>query len=327
MKANNFKLKAIYMMLMLFCAMPLIAQNTVTGTVKDEMGEPLPAASVIVLNKGKMARGTNTNLNGDFRIEISFANGDNELQISYVGSKTKSIKLTTDNYSKHFEIMLLPDDEVLDEVTIVEDGYARLPRKDMVGAFTTVKADDIMMPAYQSIDQMLQGKIAGMSVVNSSARVGASPKITIRGTATILGNSDPLWVVDGVIQEDPLSIDISSSITSDMRELIGNQISWLNPQDIESITVLKDASATAIYGSKASNGVIVVTTKKGTPGRISVNYNTNVSVRERPTYEMYDFMNSYERIQFSKEAYEVLADGETGQLTWQGDQLTCFDSD
>ena len=175
----------------------------------------------------------------------------------------------------------------------------------MVGAFTTVKADDIMMPAYQSIDQMLQGKIAGMSVVNTTARVGGSPKITIRGTSTILGNTDPLWVVDGVVQEDALSIDISSAITSDMRELIGNQISWLNPQDIDNITVLKDASATAIYGSKASNGVIVITTKKGTPGRISVNYNTNISVRERPTYEMYDLMNSYERIQFSKEAYEA----------------------
>jgi TonB-dependent SusC/RagA subfamily outer membrane receptor len=144
-----------------------------------------------------------------------------------------------------------------------------------------------------------------MSVVNTSARVGSSPKITIRGTSTILGNTSPLWVVDGVIQEDALTIDLSSSLTSDMKELIGNQISWLNPQDIDNITVLKDASATAIYGSKASNGVIVITTKKGTPGRINVSYSTNVSVRERPTYEIYDFMNSYERIQFSKEAYEA----------------------
>ncbi len=306
MKASIFTPKAICMILMLFYATSLFAQNNiVTGTVTDDMGEPLPAASVAVMNNGKIVRGTNTDLNGYFKVEISLGEGDNEIQVSYVGSKTKKIKLTTENYSKHFEVTMEPDEELLEEVTIVEDGYARLPRKDMVGAFTTVKADDIMMPAYQSIDQMLQGKVAGMSVVNSSARVGASPKITIRGTSTILGNTDPLWVVDGVIQEDPLSIDMSSAITSDMRELIGNQVSWLNPQDIDNITVLKDASATAIYGSKASNGVIVITTKKGTPGRISVNYNANISVRERPTYDMYDFMNSYERIQFSKEAYEA----------------------
>lgn len=279
--------------------------TAISGTVVDDFGQPLPGASVAIMNGKKMVRGTSTNINGDFKIEVNIGGGEGELVVSFVGTKTRRIKLTANTVKEHLRIQLNSDDAMLSEVTIVEDGYNKLPRKDMVGAFTTVKADDIMMPAYQSIDQMLQGKIAGMSVINTSARVGASPKITIRGTSTILGNSDPLWVVDGVIQEDPISIDLSSSITSDMRELIGNQISWLNPQDIENITVLKDASATAIYGSKASNGVIVITTKKGTPGRISVNYSANLSVREQPSYEIYDFMNSYERIQFSKEAYEA----------------------
>ena len=279
--------------------------TAISGTVVDDFGQPLPGASVAIMNDKKMVRGTSTNINGDFKIEVNIGGGEGELVVSFVGTKTRRIKLTANTVKEHLKIQLNSDDAMLSEVTIVEDGYNKLPRKDMVGAFTTVKADDIMMPAFQSIDQMLQGKIAGMSVINTSARVGASPKITIRGTSTILGNSDPLWVVDGVIQEDPISIDMSSSITSDMRELIGNQISWLNPQDIENITVLKDASATAIYGSKASNGVIVITTKKGTPGRISVNYSANLSVREQPSYEIYDFMNSYERIQFSKEAYEA----------------------
>lgn len=279
--------------------------TAISGTVVDDFGQPLPGASVAIMNEKKMVRGTSTNINGDFKIEVNIGGGESELVVSFVGTKTRRIKLTANTVKEHLKIQLNSDDAMLSEVTIVEDGYNKLPRKDMVGAFTTVKADDIMMPAFQSIDQMLQGKIAGMSVINTSARVGASPKITIRGTSTILGNSDPLWVVDGVIQEDPISIDMSSSITSDMRELIGNQISWLNPQDIENITVLKDASATAIYGSKASNGVIVITTKKGTPGRISVNYSANLSVREQPSYEIYDFMNSYERIQFSKEAYEA----------------------
>ena len=306
MKARIF-VKFVCLCVCLFGIATAYAQTgvVVIGTVTDDIGDPLPAAAVAVYKGENVVRGTSTNMNGEFRVEVFLENGDERLEVSYVGSKTKKIPLSTEIFGKQLKVVLETDEALLQEVTIVEDGYARLPRKDMVGAFTTIKADDIMMPAYQSIDQMLQGKVAGMSVVNSSARVGSSPKITIRGTATILGNTDPLWVVDGVIQEDPLSIDMSSSITSDMKELIGNQISWLNPQDIDNITVLKDASATAIYGSKASNGVIVITTKKGTPGRISVNYNTNISVRERPTYEMYDFMNSYERIQFSKEAYEA----------------------
>lgn len=307
MKIKLSSLKVIYLFIALFCTSSIFAQNstTVTGIVVDEFDSPLPGASVAVMNKKAMVRGASTNIKGEFSIEVNIGAGDDVLTFSFVGTKTRTVKLDAKTSSTPLRIQLNTDEAVLEEVTIVEDGYNRLPRKDMVGAFTTVKADDIMMPAYQSIDQMLQGKIAGMSVVNSSARVGSTPKITIRGTSTILGNTDPLWVVDGVIQEDPLSIDISSSITSDIKELIGNQISWLNPMDIDNITVLKDASATAIYGSKASNGVIVITTKKGVPGRISVNYSTNISVRERPTYDMYDYMNSYERIQFSKEAYEA----------------------
>lgn len=306
MSTKQMTHKILCFLLCLLCASAIYAQSatTLTGTVTDEFGAPLPGASVAIMAQKKMLRGISTDINGDFKIEANIGSPNTELVISFVGTKTVRIKLTETAAKKHMKIVLKSDEAMLSEVTIVEDGYNKLPRKDMVGAFTTVKADDIMMPAYQSIDQMLQGKVAGMTVVNSSARVGATPKITIRGTSTILGNSDPLWVVDGVIQEDPISIDMSSSITSDMRELIGNQISWLNPQDIENITVLKDASATAIYGSKASNGVIVITTKKGVPGRISVNYSANLSVRERPRYDMYDFMNSFERIQFSKEAYE-----------------------
>ena len=307
MKAKLAIIKTLSLILCFFCATETFAQSNsiITGTVVDENGESLPGASIVIMKGKEMARGTSTGIDGEFKISVYLDNGETELIASYVGSKNEVIKITKKLINTPLKIQLMPDDAMLEEVTIVEDGYARLPRKDMVGAFTTVKAEDIMMPAYQSNDQMLQGKIAGMTVVNSSARVGATPKITIRGTSTLLGNSSPLWVVDGVVQEDPIHIDMSSSITGDMKELIGNQISWLNPQDIDNITVLKDASATAIYGSKASNGVIVITTKKGTPGRISVNYSTNVSVRERPNYGIYDLMNSYERIQFSKEAYEA----------------------
>lgn len=275
--------------------------TVVRGVVVDQEGLPLTGATILV--KGT-AMGTATDINGEFSMRLPKRTDgkENVLLITFIGMEKKEVACRG---NRPLRIIMQADANMLDEVTIIETGYHQLPRKDMVGAFTTVKADQIMMPAYSRIDEMLQGKIAGMSVVNTSSRVGASPKITIRGTSTILGNTDPLWVVDGIIQEDPLSIDVSSSMTTDMKELIGNQIAWLNPQDIETITVLKDASATAIYGSKASNGVIVITTKKGSAERTSVRYSTNFSVRIRPTYDNFDFMNSKERIQFSKEAYDA----------------------
>ena len=273
-------------------------KRTIKGTVFDETGGTLPGVTVLIRGT---SMGVSTDAKGNFSITLPNQN-ENSLVFSFVGMQTQVIKCTDD---KPLKITMKTDASQLEEVTVVSTGYNSLPRKDMVGAYTTVKAEDIMMPAYNSIDQMLQGKIPGMVVVNSSSRIGSTPKITIRGTSTIFGNTDPLWVVDGIIQPDPLPIDASSAITQDMRNLIGNQISWLNPSDIETITVLKDASATAIYGSKASNGVIVITTKKGSAERTSIRYSTNLSFRTRPNYGMFNYMNSKERIQFSKEAYDA----------------------
>ena len=272
--------------------------RVIKGIVLDENGSALPGVTVLV--KGTTI-GVSTDVKGNFSITLP-GQKENSLIFSFIGMQTQMIKCTDD---KPLKITMKTDASQLEEVTVISTGYSSLPRKDMVGAYTTVKAEDIMMPAYNSIDQMLQGKIPGMVVVNSSSRIGSTPKITIRGTSTIFGNTDPLWVVDGIIQPDPLPIDASSAVTEDMKNLIGNQISWLNPSDIETITVLKDASATAIYGSKASNGVIVITTKKGSAERTSIRYSTHFSFRTRPNYGMFNYMNSKERIQFSKEAYDA----------------------
>ncbi len=277
------------------------AENVVTGVVLDQDGEPLAGASIRVKNTKNATGAAMADADGKFSVKIP-KSGSAQLIVSYIGMSRKEVKVQA---GKPVTVVLEPDATQLSEVTVVDDGYNKLPRRDMVGAYTTIKAEDIMMPAYQSIDQMLQGKVAGMIVENSSTRVGASPRITIRGTSTLLGNTDPLWVVDGVIQPDPLEINSSDVLTDDLTNIIGNQVSWLNPMDIETITVLKDASATAIYGSKASNGVIVITTKKGNADRISVRYTGNVSVRMRSTYDNYNYMNSRERIQFSKEAYDA----------------------
>ena len=275
---------------------PTTSTHTITGKVVDQAGNSLPGVTVII--KGTKS-GVATDVNGNFTITLN-EQKEQTLIFSFVGMQTKEVSCMA---GKPVTIILEPEEAQLDEVVVT--GYQSINRRDMVGSYTTVKAADIMMPAYNSIDQMLQGKIPGMVVVNSSSRIGSSPKITIRGTSTIFGNTDPLWVVDGIIQPDPLPIDASSAVTEDMKNLIGNQISWLNPADIETITVLKDASATAIYGSKASNGVIVITTKKGSAERTSIRYSTNLSFRARPNYGMFNFMNSKERIQFSKEAYDA----------------------
>ena len=250
---------------------------------------------VTVLLKGTVT-GVTTDAEGKYSIFVPKKGAT--LIFSFVGMKTKEVVCGD---KREINVTLEEDVQAMEEVVVT--GYQTLRKSDVVGSVTTVKASDIMMPAYTSIDQMLQGRVAGMMVMNTSSRVGTSPKIRIRGTSTISGNQDPLWVVDGVIQPDPLPLNQNDMMVDDLKNILGNQISWLNPADIETITVLKDASATAIYGSKAANGVIVITTKRGQTDRMTVNYNGTFSFRIRPHYGLFNLMNSEERIQFSQEAF------------------------
>ena len=272
----------------------VLGTHRVTGIVCDESGDPLPGATVRVVGKNIIAVADN---NGAYSIDI--AEGD-KLQFSSLGMKTivvsgKGGKVT------------LEEDNTLDDVIVT--GYGNINRGMYVGAVTQVRGEDVLVAAENSIDQMLQGVIPGVSVVNTTGKVGGTPKIRIRGTSTILGNQEPLWVVDDVIQTNPNPIpNDASPISSDMDQLMetaGNAISWLNPADIETITVLKDASATAIYGSQAANGVIVITTKKAKVGHgLSVSYSGNVSITQKPSYGLYDLMNSQEAMRFQQEMYE-----------------------
>ena len=268
----------------------------IAGQVTDEQKNPMPGVTVMV--KG-LTIGTATDRNGKYVLRLPEVK-DLTLIFSFIGMESKEVKYTGQDT---INVVLRETVNEMDEVTVVSTGYQNVNRRDMVGSYTTVKAEDIMMPAYATIDQMLQGQVPGMMVLSSSTRAGTTPKIQIRGTSTLLGNQDPIWVVDGIIQDDPISLNASSNMTLDMKEIIGNQVSWLNPNDIETITVLKDASATAIYGSRASNGVIVITTKKGKTGRMSINYAGNFSIAPRPRYKNFNLMNSQERVQFSEDAF------------------------
>jgi TonB-linked outer membrane protein, SusC/RagA family/TonB-dependent outer membrane receptor, SusC/RagA subfamily, signature region len=203
--------------------------------------------------------------------------------------------------------VLKSENITLDDVIVT--GYGNTSKTKYTGSVAQVNASDILMPGVSSIDQMLQGVVPGILVQQETGMVGASPKIRVRGTSSLLGSQNPVWVVDGVIQRDPQPFNSEDNTkfsvdADDISQLAGNAISWLNPNDIETITVLKDASATAIYGSEAANGVIVITTKKASVGKVSVNYNADISVGQRPSYALYNQMNSNELMELSKQMYD-----------------------
>lgn len=265
----------------------------VKGRVISKDGAGLPGVTILL--KGTFT-GSTTDANGNYSICVPRHKA--MLIFSFVGMKTQEVDCKG---RQIVDVVMEEEVQTMEDAVVL--GYQSMGKRDVVGSVTTVKASDIMMPACTSVDQMLQGRVAGMMVMNTSSRVNTSPKIRIRGTSTILGNQAPLWVVDGVIQPDPLPLNQNDLMMDDLKNILGNQISWLNPADIESITVLKDASATAVYGSKAANGVIVISTKKGKSDRMTVNYNGTFSFRARPHYGSFNLMNSRERIQFSREAF------------------------
>ena len=265
------------------------------GWVYDKNHQVLPGVTVKVAGT---SIGTSTNVKGWFRITLPMQRGT--LEFSFIGFKKQLVNFT--DKTDTLRIVLEEDLMELDEVT-VSTGYYKVDKRHLTSSVTTLKMDDIMQPGIGTLDQMLEGRIPGMIFMQNSGQVGAVPKMKIRGTTTLLGSTAPLWVLDGVILTDPVNVDPASINDLDFVNLLGNAISGLNPEDIEKLDVLKDASATAIYGPKASNGVIVITTKKGKVGAPSVSYSLSGTFRQRPRYtdRSVDVMNSQERIDFSKE--------------------------
>ena len=269
--------------------------KVIQGWVYDKNNQVLPGVSVKIAGT---SIGTSTNVKGWFRITLPIQRGS--LEFSFIGFKKQLINFT--EKTDTLQIVLEEDLMELEEVT-VSTGYYKVDKRHLTSSVTTLKMDDIMQPGVGTLDQMLEGRIPGMIFMQNSGQVGAAPKIKIRGTTTLLGSTAPLWVLDGVILTDPVNVDPASINDLDFVNLLGNAISGLNPEDIEKLDVLKDASATAIYGPKASNGVIVITTKKGKVGAPSVSYSLSGTFRQRPRYtdRSVDVMNSQERIDFSKE--------------------------
>ena len=268
----------------------------ISGRVTDSQGEPLPGASVWLKKSPKVA--TATDYEGNFQLP-SDGQANAVIVVSYIGMKQKNVNWT----GKPLNIILEDDSNELDGVVVT--GYQVIDKRASTSAITSIKAEDILRADALSIDQMLEGQIPDMMYMSNSGEAGVAPKIRIRGTSSIIGNREPLWVVDGIVVNDPVEISAEDLNDPDYVNRIGNAIAGLNPQDIERLDVLKDASATALYGTKAANGVIVITTKRGKEGKPTIRYNNNFTWKLRPRYtdSSVDVMSSKERIQLSRELF------------------------
>jgi TonB-linked SusC/RagA family outer membrane protein len=258
-----------------------IAEQTVKGKVTDaEKGEGLPGVSVLI--KGT-AKGTTTNPNGEYSLSIPDNNA--VLVFSFVGYEPQ--ELAVGNRTQ-LNISLKADIKSLNEVVVV--GYGQVKKSDLTGAVATVSVEEIKKVAVTSLDQALQGRAAGVQITQNSGSPGGSTTIRIRGGNSIQGDNEPLYVIDGI----PFKNDGAGSGSS------FNVLSTLNPSDIESMSVLKDASSTAIYGSRGANGVVIITTKRGKAGKSTINLDSYYGVQE--VRKKYDVFNGREYAQFVNDA-------------------------
>ena len=231
-------------------------QRTVTGAVIDETREPLIGATVKVV--GELI-GATTDLEGHYLLKVPTT--AKQLAFSYVGYNNLVVDITSDV----IDVTMKPNSEVLDEVVVI--GYGVRKKDDLTGSVSTVSEKDFNKGVISSLEELVNGKIAGVQIVNGGGSPTSGSTIRVRGGASLNASNDPLIVLDGVPME------VGGSVSGS-----GNFLSLINPNDIESMTILKDASSTAIYGSRASNGVIIITTKKGKGDGIKVSFQTTNSI-------------------------------------------------
>ncbi|MEI8087504.1 MAG: TonB-dependent receptor plug domain-containing protein, partial [Paludibacter sp.] len=238
--------------------------KNISGLVTDEKGDPIIGASVMI--KGEKI-GTVTSVNGNFSLE---ATAQSTLVISYIGYQFKEVKV---NNQTSLSIILTENNKALDEVIVV--GYGTMKKSDINAAIVSIKPEDLQMNSASSLTQTLSGKAAGLTVLGGSAQPGGGQQVLIRGAASVGAGNDPLYVLDGFPVSNA-NIDPGSGTRYSQGDR--NFLNTLNPNDIASIEILKDASATAIYGARGCNGVILITTKRGSNG-FKVDYSGNYSVQ------------------------------------------------
>lgn len=279
------------------------ANRTITGVViSGEDNEPLIGASVYVsadeLKKAGVPQtslGTITDIDGKF--SLSVPEKVTRIHCSYIGFEEQSVPLQSGKENYH--IVLQASSHTLGDVVVT--GYQELERRKLTASIAKVDVTDAMVGAAKSIDQALAGQIAGVSVTTTSGAPGAPARIRIRGTASLNGTQDPLWVLDGIPLEGTDIPDLDSDTDNDIVNIGQSSIAGISPYDIESITILKDAAATAIYGARAANGVIVITTKRGRTGKPIVNFNTRLSYTPNLNTSRLNLLNSEQKVNLELE--------------------------
>lgn len=240
----------------------------IKGTVVDETGQPVIGANIVVEGT---TNGTISDLDGNFMLQVP---EKADLRVSYIGYLDQKVKVGTNTTLR---IVLKEDTQTLDEVIVV--GYGTMKKSDITGSVASVRLDDLKEGASTSVDQMLLGKSAGVNVVQSSGEPGGGFSVNIRGASSINGGVSPLYVIDGVPIDNSRPVSQGSIVGFSDNRSPRNPMSSINPADIESLEILKDASATAIYGSRGANGVILITTKSGKAEKMKVSYSGSVGIQ------------------------------------------------
>ena len=264
---------------------PMITNNKkITGKVTDEKNEPIIGANVVV--KGSTT-GTITDMDGNFTLEVP---DQATLLVSYIGYTPKEVAVKNQN---NLSIMMIEDSKTIDEVVVI--GYGSVKKSNLTGAVSSVKTTEIQQTPMTSIDQGLVGRASGVQVTQTSGMPGAVASIRVRGSSSLQGGNEPLYVIDGF----PVYSGTGFGSTGGNTQISG--LSTVNPSDIESIEILKDASATAIYGARAANGVIVITTKKGKVGKPVINFSSKFTYMPTLSTNRLNMLNSQEKVDLELE--------------------------
>lgn len=255
----------LFLIFTVFCSLSLFAQDrTISGKVTDNTRQGIAGATVQITGTQKY---TSTDASGNFRIQASAA--DQVLKVSFTGFESQSIVISGRSV---INVTLIEDNKLLNDVIVI--GYGTVKKSDVTGAIASLKPDAIEASKALSVENLLQGKLAGVSVSGSVATPGAASSVTIRGANSLRGDNQPLYIIDNIPQASTGAFPASALGGSDF-QIAQNPLTNLSPSDIEDIQVLKDASATAIYGSRGANGVIIITTKKGKSGKANINFRSN----------------------------------------------------
>ena len=283
----NYTTKTLLVLVFLFASLVMNAQKTtIKGNVSDETGEPVIGATIVTPDA---KNGAVSDLEGNFSLSTTLPV---DIKVSFLGYQSQTIKVKkADDFVK---VILRESSKSLDDVVVV--GYGVQKKSDLTSAMSTIKSDELMQTSITSFDQGIQGRAAGVAVLNTTGQPGAGTSIRIRGTSSINGNNEPLYVIDGV----PVISDANAFSTGTLKNPSLNPLTSINPADIASIEILKDASATSIYGARGANGVVLVTTKQGKAGKAKISVGMRYSLQKLS--KKMDMLSSVELAQLGNEA-------------------------